>query len=73
VLAIVWRDHATQPAAWVPWLVLLRNLVWIDVVVSWVRVPVLERPVVEPEPVPQRRTTDTDPDGIDAVLPFDAE
>jgi hypothetical protein len=57
----------------VPWLVLLRNLVWIDVVVSWVRVPVLERPVIEPEPVPQRRATDTDPEGIEAVLPFDAE
>jgi hypothetical protein len=73
VIAIVWRDHATAPAAWVPWLVLLRNLVWIDVVVSWVRAPVLERPVVEPEPVPQRRATDTDPEGIEAVLPFDAE
>jgi hypothetical protein len=73
VIAIVWRDHTTQPAAWVPWLVLLRNLVWIDVVVSWVRVPVLERPVVAPEPVPQRRATDTDPEGIEAVLPFDAE
>jgi hypothetical protein len=73
VIAIVWRDHATAPAGWVPWLVLVRNLVWIDVVVSWVRVPVLERPVLGPEPVPQRRSTDTDPDGIDAVLPFDAQ
>ena len=73
VIAIVWRDHATSPAAWVPWLVVLRNLVWIDVVVSWVRVPVQERPVVEPKAVPQRRSTDTDPDGIDAVLPFDAQ
>jgi hypothetical protein len=73
VIAIVWRDHATAPAAWVPWLVLLRNLVWIDVVVSWLRVPVLERPAAEPQPVPQRRATDTDPDGIDAVLPFDVE
>jgi glycosyl transferase family 87 len=73
VIAIVWRDHATAPAGWVPWLVLVRNLVWIDVVVSWVRVPVVERPAVEPEPVPQRRSTDTDPDGIDAVLPFDAQ
>jgi hypothetical protein len=73
VLAIVWRDHAAAPASWVPWLVLVRNLVWIDVVVSWLRAPVLERPVIEPEPVPQRRSTDTDPDGIEAVLPFDAE
>jgi Glycosyltransferase family 87 len=73
VIAIVWRDHATAPAAWVPWLVLARNLVWIDVVVSWVRVRMLERPVIDPAPLPQRRSTDTDPDGIRAVLPFDAE
>jgi len=73
VLAIVWRDHSTAPAAWVPWLVLARNLVWIDVVLSWLRVPVLERPAIEPEPVPQRRAADTAADGLDAVLPFDAE
>jgi hypothetical protein len=73
VIAIVWRDHATAPAAWVPWLVLARNLVWIDVVVSWVRVPVLERPAADTQPVPRRRASDTVPDGLDAVLPFDAE
>ncbi len=73
VIAIVWRDHATAPAAWVPWLVVLRNLVWIDVVVSWIRVPVLERPPIEPQPLPRRRASDTVPDGLDAVLPFDAE
>jgi hypothetical protein len=73
VLAIAWRDHATAPTEWVPWLVLLRNLVWIDVVVSWLRVPVLERPAAEPEPVPRRRASDAAPDGLDAVLPFDAD
>jgi hypothetical protein len=72
-LAIVWRDHAAAPAAWVPWLVLVRNVVWIGVVVSWLWGRVLERPAAEPEPMPQRRSTDTDPDGIDAVLPFDAK
>jgi len=73
VLAIAWRDHATAPTGWVPWLVLVRNLVWIGVVVSWLLARVLERALVEPEPLPQRRSTDTDPEGIEAVLPFDAE
>src|SRR3954470_5656145 len=73
VLAIVWRDHATAPVAWVPWIVLLRNLAWIDVVVSWLRVPVRERPVVEPRSAPRRRATDTAQEGLDAVLPFDVE
>ena len=71
VIAIGWRDHAVAPAGWVPWVVLLRNLVWIDIVVSWLRVPVLARPARAP--VPQRRASDTAPDGLDAVLPFDAE
>jgi hypothetical protein len=31
----VWSDPATAPAIWVRWLVLLRNLVVIGVVVSW--------------------------------------
>jgi len=73
VMAIVWRDHATAPPAWVPWLVLFRNLVWVDIVVSWVRVPVLERPAVEPGAEPRRRASDAVRDGLDAVLPFDAE
>jgi hypothetical protein len=71
VIAIGWRDHTVAPAAWVPWVVLLRNLVWIDIVVSWLRVPGQARPA--PEPVPQRRSSDAAPDGLDAVLPFDAE
>jgi hypothetical protein len=73
VIAIVWRDHTTAPAAWVPWLVLARNLVWIDIVVSWLIRPVRARPVIDPQPLPQRRSTDTDPDGLEAVLPFDSE
>jgi hypothetical protein len=73
VIAIVWRDHATAPAGWVARLVLARNLVWIGVVASWLTARALERPAVEPEPLPQRRATDTDPEGIEAVLPFDAE
>jgi hypothetical protein len=51
--------------------VLLRNLVWIDIVVSWLRVPVQPRPA--PEPAPRRRASDAAPDGLDAVLPFEAE
>jgi hypothetical protein len=72
VVAIVWSDHASAPAAWVAWLVLARNLVWIDIVVSWLRVPVV-REAARREPVPQRRASDTATDGIDAVLPFEAE
>jgi len=72
VVALVWRDHAATPSGWVAWLVLARNLVWIDIVVSWLRVP-----IVRPEPtvaVPlQRRATDAAAEGIDAVLPFEAE
>jgi hypothetical protein len=73
VIAVVWHDHATAPPAWVPWLVLARNLVWVDVVVSWIRIPVLERPATEIQPAPRRRASDAAPDGLDAVLPFDAE
>jgi hypothetical protein len=43
------------------------------VVVSWLRVPVV-RP--EPEALvepPRRRVTDTSTEGLDAVLPFDAD
>jgi hypothetical protein len=73
VLALVWRDHAVVPSGWVAWLVLLRNLVWIDIVVSWLRVPIVRaEPGMRPEP-PQRRATDASAGGMDAVLPFDAE
>jgi hypothetical protein len=72
VVAIVWSDHASAPATWVAWLVLARNLVWIDIVVSWLRVPVV-REAPRREPVPQRRASDAAIDGIDAVLPFEAE
>ena len=72
-LALVWRDHAVAPSGWVAWLVLVRNLVWIDVVVSWLRVPIVRaEPAIRSEPR-QRRETDTSSDGMDAVLPFDAE
>jgi len=73
VLAIAWRDHAAPPAGWVSWLVLVRNLVWIDIVVSWLRRPVLPRDPAPVVPPPTRRATDTATDGIEAVLPFDAE
>jgi hypothetical protein len=72
-IALVWRDHAAEPAGWIAWLVLLRNLVWIDIVVSWLRIRVLEGaspPAVER---PHRRAADDATEGIEAVLPFDAE
>lgn len=72
IVAIAWRDQAAVPATWVSWLVLARNLVWIDIVVSWFRVrpiPVLTGPAE----VPQRRAADAATEGIEAVLPFDAE
>ena len=34
LVALVWRDQASVPASWVGWLVLARNLVWIE---SWCR------------------------------------
>ncbi len=72
VVALVWRDQASAPASWVGWLVLVRNLVWIDIVVSWFRAPRVPRPT-EPADVPQRRAADAATEGIEAVLPFDAE
>ena len=72
VIGVVWRDHAAVPAGWIAWLVLLRNLVWIDIVVSWLRVPVLAASSI-PEDVPRRRRADAATEGIEAVLPFDAE
>jgi hypothetical protein len=71
VIGVVWRDHAAVPAGWIAWLVLLRNLVWIDIVVSWLRVPVLA--ASSTADVPRRRRADTATEGIEAVLPFDAE
>ena len=72
VVALVWRDQASAPASWVGWLVLVRNLVWIDIVVSWFRARRVPRPT-EPADVPQRRAADAATEGIDSVLPFDAE
>jgi len=46
------------PANWVGWLVLARNLVWIDIVVSWFRATPI--PVTTgPREQPQRRAADT--------------
>ena len=73
VIAITWRDHASLPPTWIGWVVVLRNLVWIDIVVSWLRTRVPARPPAEPNDVPRRRTADTATEGIEAVLPFDAE
>jgi hypothetical protein len=72
VIALLWRDHAAEPAGWLAWVVLLRNLVWIDIVVSWLRIPML---AAEPGPTarPRRRSADRATEGIEAVLPFDAE
>jgi glycosyl transferase family 87 len=72
LLGVVWRDHATTPAAWVGWLVLVRNLVWIDVVISWLRIAVLAA-TPGSQDMPRRRAADHASEGIDAVLPFDAE
>jgi Glycosyltransferase family 87 len=72
VIAVVWRDHATTPAQWVAWLVLVRNLVWIDIVVSWLRVRVAPSDDAR-APTPRRRAADTATEGIEAVLPFEAE
>jgi hypothetical protein len=73
LLAIAWRDHAAPPPGWIAWLVLVRNLVWIDIVVSWLRRPVLARPEAPPPDAPARRATDVATEGMEAVLPFDAE
>jgi transposase len=72
VIAIVWRDQSAVPATWIGWLVVLRNLVWIDIVVSWLRVRPLVTPA-QPAPEPRRRASDAAAEGIEAVLPFDAE
>ena len=53
LLAIAWRDHAAAPPGWVAWLVLVRNLVWIDIVVSWLRGPVLAGPEAPPPTHPR--------------------
>ena len=72
VVALVWREQASVPASWVGLLVLARNLVWIDIVVSWFRATPI--PVVTgPRELPQRRAADTATEGIETVLPFDAE
>jgi hypothetical protein len=73
IIALVWRDHAAEPAGWIAWLVLLRNLVWIDIVVSWLRIPVLPSEPPGPLTPPRRRSADRATEGIEAVLPFDAE
>jgi hypothetical protein len=73
VIALVWRDHAVEPDGWIAWLVLLRNLVWIDIVVSWLRIPVLAAEPRGPQARPRRRRADRATEGIEAVLPFDAE
>ena len=71
VIGVVWRDHAATPAAWIGWLVLLRNLVWIDIAVSWLRTPVIEREA--DVATPRRRAADAATEGMESVLPFDAE
>jgi hypothetical protein len=71
-VALVWREQAAVPAAWVGWLVLARNLVWIDIVVSWLRTARVPVTTGAPD-VPQRRAADAATEGIEAVLPFDAE
>jgi Glycosyltransferase family 87 len=72
-IALVWRDHAVTPSGWVAWLVLARNLVWIDIVVSWLRVPVPHTEPTAPAEAPRRRAADSATEGIEAVLPFEAE
>jgi hypothetical protein len=73
MIGVTWRDHASVPGGWIAWLVLLRNLVWIDIVVSWLRVPVLGAPPAATINEPRRRIADEATEGIEAVLPFDAE
>jgi len=71
-VALVWREQASIPTGWVAWLVLARNLVWIDIVVSWLRTVRVPISTSTPD-VPQRRAADAATEGIEAVLPFDAE
>lgn len=72
ILALVWREQAVVPEGWVRWLVLARNLVWIDIVISWLRIRPI--PIVRaPRELPRRRTSDAATEGIESVLPFDAE
>ena len=74
LIAVVWRDQSAAPTAWIGWLVLARNLVWIDIVVSWLRVRPLRVEPPTPTDRPLQRASDTAADGsLDAVLPFDAE
>jgi len=71
-VALVWREQAATPASWVGWLVLARNLVWIDIVVSWLRITPV--PIqAGPTDTPRRRASDAATEGLEAVLPFDAE
>jgi uncharacterized membrane protein len=72
-VALVWQEQTALPASWVTWVVLARNLVWIDVVVSWLRTPIVRVARVAAEEPPTRRAADGAADGLDAVLPFDAE
>jgi Glycosyltransferase family 87 len=73
LIGVLWRDHAATPSGWIGWLVLVRNLVWIDIAVSWLRVPVLAREPAPPAAPPRRRAADRATEGIETVLPFDAE
>ncbi|MEP6757758.1 MAG: glycosyltransferase family 87 protein [Actinomycetota bacterium] len=72
LVALVWRDQTSTPASWVAWLVVARNLVWIDIVVSWLRIKPLPVPT-DPAEVPRRRAADAATEGLETVLPFDAE
>ena len=72
ILALAWREQALVPEGWVRWLVLARNLVWIDIVVSWLRIRPI--PVIRaPRERPRRRAADAATEGIESVLPFEAE
>jgi hypothetical protein len=73
LIALAWRDHGVTPSGWIAWLVVARNLVWIDIVISWLRVPVLRPEARSDTAPPRRRATDTATEGIEAVLPFEAD
>jgi hypothetical protein len=66
VIAIGWRDHTVAPAGWVPWLVLLRNLVWIDIVVRGCA----RRSSPSGTAGAATAGVGHRPDGLDAVLPL---